>query len=202
MGNELACTLRYGGKSFQGKALLESSEIVFRGEPRVKIAFSDITVVEAKDTELHIRTKEDVFLFDLGPQAARWREKIANPKSVLEKLGVKAGQCVSLLGALPADFVANLKKQGTQISENKVTKDSQWIFAGADEKRDLRRIQSLAKSIRGATALWVVYPKGQESISEADVRSAGLKAGLVDVKVVSFSATHTALKFVLRKSAR
>jgi len=34
------------------------------------------------------------------------------------------------------------------------------------------------------------------------VRSAGLKAGLVDIKVVSFSATHTALKFVLPKAKR
>jgi hypothetical protein len=47
-----------------------------------------------------------------------------------------------------------------------------------------------------------VYRKGQKSITETDVRSAGLQAGLVDIKVVSFSATHTALKFVVPKSKR
>jgi hypothetical protein len=43
----------------------------------------------------------------------------------------------------------------------------------------------------------VVYPKGQKHITEAGVFAAGKQAGLVDVKVASFSATHTALKFVI-----
>jgi len=47
-----------------------------------------------------------------------------------------------------------------------------------------------------------VYPKGQKSVTESDIRSAGLETGLVDVKVVGFSPTHTALKFVLPKSRR
>jgi hypothetical protein len=51
--------------------------------------------------------------------------------------------------------------------------------------------------MKNAQALWVVYPKGKKDITEIDVISAGRKAGLKDVKVVGFSATHTALKFVL-----
>jgi len=45
--------------------------------------------------------------------------------------------------------------------------------------------------------LWVVYPKGRKEITEGDVLGAGRKAGLKDVKVVGFSLTHTALKFVI-----
>jgi len=45
--------------------------------------------------------------------------------------------------------------------------------------------------------LWVVYPKGRKEVTEDDVLGAGRKAGLKDVKVVGFSATHTALKFVV-----
>jgi hypothetical protein len=63
-------------------------------------------------------------------------------------------------------------------------------------------VKKLAHSLSGPAALWIVYPKGQQSITEADVRSAGLIAGLTDVKVASFSATHTALKFVIPKSKR
>jgi len=51
--------------------------------------------------------------------------------------------------------------------------------------------------MKGATGLWIVYPKGQESITENDVIAAGRKTGLKDVKVVGFSRTHTALKFVV-----
>jgi hypothetical protein len=50
--------------------------------------------------------------------------------------------------------------------------------------------------------LWIVYPKGQKSITENDVIAAGRKTGLKDVKVVGFSATHTALKFVIPLDTR
>ncbi len=56
--------------------------------------------------------------------------------------------------------------------------------------------------MQGATALWIVYPKGQKCITENDVLSAGRKAGMKDVKVVGFSPTHTALKFVIPLSQR
>jgi hypothetical protein len=45
--------------------------------------------------------------------------------------------------------------------------------------------------------LWVIRPKGRKEISEQSVMAAGKAAGLVDVKVVSFSPTHTAEKFVI-----
>ena len=54
-------------------------------------------------------------------------------------------------------------------------------------------------SLSSAGALWIVYPKGRQEITELQVLDAGRAAGLVDVKVVSFSATHTALKFVRPK---
>jgi hypothetical protein len=202
MGNEAACTLRHAGKTLSGKALLESSEIIFRGDTRLKIAFNAITAVQAKEGELQVRTRDGLAVFELGPQAAKWCDKIANPKSLLDKLGVKAGQSVSVIGSFPAEFLTDLKKQGALITRSKIAKDSTWIFLAANQKRELDGLSTLAKSIQGATALWLVYPKGQSSITEADVRSASLKAGLVDIKVASFSATHTALKFVLPKSKR
>jgi hypothetical protein len=51
-------------------------------------------------------------------------------------------------------------------------------------------------------ALWIVRPKGRPEISERAVMAAGKAAGLVDVKVVSFSATHTAEKFVIPLAKR
>jgi hypothetical protein len=51
--------------------------------------------------------------------------------------------------------------------------------------------------MNGSVALWVVYRKGQKEITEMDVIGTGRKSGLKDVKVVGFSPTHTALKFVI-----
>jgi hypothetical protein len=56
--------------------------------------------------------------------------------------------------------------------------------------------------MRGAAALWIVYPKGRTEITERDVLKAGRAAALKDVKVVGFSATHSALKFVIPVSQR
>jgi hypothetical protein len=60
--------------------------------------------------------------------------------------------------------------------------------------------------MQGATALWIVFPKGKpktpDNITERDVFSVGRATGLKDVKVVGFSATHTALKFVIPLSKR
>jgi hypothetical protein len=202
MGNELACTLHLDGKSFSGKALLESSVLVFRGETRLRVPFSAITTVQAKDNQLYVRTEDGLAVFALGPQAEKWRDKIANPKSVLDKLGVKPGHSVAVLGDLPTEFLSSLRKHGAVVSAGKIPKDSPWIFLAANCKAELRRLAAIRKSMRGAMALWLVYPKGQRSITEGDVRSAGLKTGLLDVKVVGFSTTHTALKFVLPKNSR
>jgi hypothetical protein len=202
MGNETLCSLRYAGKSYSGKALLETSELIFRGEIRLKLPFSSIKSLQAKGGELHVGTGEGLAIFELGRQAEKWRHKIANPKSLLDKLGVQAGESVSLGGKFPADFLASLKKNGAIVVTARTPSSPQWIFLAADSLADLRRVPAMAKSLCGATALWIVYPKGQKTITESDVRSSGVKAGLTDIKVASFSSTHTALKFVIPKSKR
>ncbi len=51
-------------------------------------------------------------------------------------------------------------------------------------------------------AIWIVRPKGRKEITEAETMAAGKRAGLVDVKVVSFSDVHTAEKFVIPVAKR
>jgi hypothetical protein len=197
MGQEVVCTARWGGKSVRGKVLLETAEIVFRGDERVKIPFSSIRGMEAKDGELRLKTDEGLAVFELGERAEKWREKIANPKSVVQKLGVKAGEPVAVLGNLDSEFLKKLKEQKSAVAPGKIVDGIGWIFFGAETRKGLAEVKKIAGKIKGSAALWVVYPKGQKSITEIDVIDAGRKAGLKDVKVVGFSATHTALKFVI-----
>ena len=201
MGNESTCTLRFEGTSFSGKALLETSEILFRGDKRLNIPFSSIRKLQVKDGALHIHTMNGLAIFELGEKAEKWRHKISNPKSRIDKLGVKPGEHVLLLGKFPWDFLAELKERGAKVRSNN-PKDSPWVFLAAETAKDLGQVKTIRKSLQAAAALWIVYPKGQKSITENDVRSAGLAAGLTDVKVTSFSTTHTALKFVIPKSKR
>ena len=197
MGQEVVCTARWGGKSVRGKALLETAEIIFRGEERLKIPFSSIRGLEAKDGELRLKTDEGLVDFELGKHAEMWREKIANPKSVMEKLGVKPGQPVAVLGKLEGEFLKKLKEQKSAVAPGKIVDGVGWIFFGAETREGLGEVTKIAGKMKGSAALWVVYPKGQKSITETDVIGTGRKVGLKDVKVVGFSATHTALKFVI-----
>jgi hypothetical protein len=197
MGQEVVCTARWGGKSVRGKALLETAEIIFRGEERRKIPFSTIRGIEAKDGELRLKTDEEIVVFELGERAEKWREKIANPKSVVEKLGVKAGQPVAVFGQLDGEFLKKLKARKSEVAQRKILNGVSWIFLSAETCEELEEVTKIAAKMKGSAALWVVYPKGQKHITEIDVIGAGRKAGLKDVKVVGFSATHTALKFVI-----
>jgi hypothetical protein len=202
MGNEANCKVRFGKQESEGKALLETSEILFRGEFRLKIPFSTIKSVKAADGELRVHTAEGLAVFHLGPAAEKWRDKILHPKSRIEKLGVKLGAKVSLLGQFDAEFLRELGSVTKSVSKGNASSDSEWIFVAADARDDLAHLSRISKSMEGAAALWIVYPKGQKQITENDVLSAGRKTGLKDVKVVGFSTTHTALKFVIPAEKR
>ncbi len=202
MGNEASCTVRFGKQQSEGKALLETSEILFRGDFRLKIPFSTIKSAKAVEGELRLQTADGLAVFDLGAAAEKWCEKILHPKSRIEKLGVKPDAKVSLIGDFDPEFLDELGKLTKSVSKSKVAADSEWIFFAVDSKKDLSAVSKTSKSMEGAAALWIVYPKGQKHITENDVLAAGRKAGLKDVKVVGFSSTHTALKFVIPLSRR
>ncbi|HXN96042.1 MAG TPA: hypothetical protein VN879_16170 [Candidatus Acidoferrales bacterium] len=198
----MKCTVSSGEQKSEGRALLETSEILFRGDFRLKIPFSTIKSAKAVDGELRLQTAEGLAVFHLGAAAKKWCGKILHPKPRVEKLGVKPAARVSLLGGFDAGFLTEIGKLTKSVSEGKVAPDSEWIFFSADSQEDLGALSKISKSMKGAAALWIVYPKGQKRITENDVLAAGRKTGLKDVKVVGFSSTHTALKFVIPLSNR
>jgi len=202
MGKETICVVRFGKQRSQGKALLETSEILFRGDFRLKIPFATLKSAKASHGELHLHTAEGVAVFELGGAAEKWLDKILHPKSRLEKLGIKPGVSVSVLGEFDEEFVRELCKCTTAVTKQKLPADCESIFFAAESSEELASVAKVAKTMKGAAALWIVYPKGLKSITENDVLAAGRKAGLKDVKVVGFSPTHTGLKFVIPLAAR
>ena len=202
MGQQALCGVRFGKKVSRGKALLESDALIFRGDFRLAIPFRSMGPVKAVRGELRVKFSEGTASFALGPQAEKWAQKILHPKPLLDKLGVKPGAVVSVLGVRDADFRRQLRERAAEIAEAKPRKDSDFIFVLAEAKADLRDISRLAHFLKKSGAVWVVYPKGQAHITQADVMAASKAAGLVDVKVVSFSSIHTALKLVIPLSRR
>src|SRR5438270_11387898 len=202
MGNEATCKARFGKQRSEGKALLETSEVLFRGDFRLRIPFSAVKSAKVVDGELRLQIAEGFAVFHLGSAAEKWCDKILHPKSRIEKLGVKPGARVSWLGEFEPEFLREVTGLTETVGKGKVAADSECFFLAADSKEGLSALAKISKAMKSAAALWIVYPKGQKHITENDVLSAGRKAGLKDVKVVGFSATHTALKFVIPLSNR
>lgn len=202
MGQEVVGSAEVKGRTIKGKALLETDEILFRGDERLRIPLADIKKVSVDNGRLVVRHKGGTVTFDLGPAASRWAERIRNPPTLADKLGVKSGQRVAVLGLDDPSLKSQLLERGADVGSGRLRKASDLIFLGVRRPRDLDRLDSLESSMARDGAIWVVYPKGRNDPSELDVIDAGKAAGFVDVKVARFSDTHTALKFVIPKARR
>jgi len=203
MGQEARCAVRFGGRTAEGKALLETDGLAFRSDSiRLTIPFKQMRSVEARDGDLRIEFSEGSAVFALGPQAEKWARKIMNPKSLIDKLGIKPGMRVSVLGIDDSGFLNDLRDRTEDISFAEPEPASDAVLVAVDGPRDLERLGSLKLAIKPDGTVWAVFRKGRKDFNENDVLRGGLSAGLVDVKVVRFSDTHTASKFVIRKSER
>ena len=202
MGHEVTCKARIDGRTSDAKALLETDEIVVRGDERILIPLRKIRSIEVRGGSLQLQWDGHEASLDLGDSVARkWLDKIRNPRSLLDKLGMKPGLRVSVIAVDDPPFHEELAARGADVS-TRARRDSDAIFFGANRNSDLSRLAKLKESLAPAGALWVVRPKGTKAITEAATLAAGKEAGLVDIKVVKFSETHTAEKFVIPVAKR
>jgi hypothetical protein len=136
------------------------------------------------------------------PATPRAPERDYSHRLLLDKLGVKAGQTISVLGIDGTAFLGDLAGRVPNFISGKPANDSDIVFLGAETIKALSNIRSLRDAIQKNGAIWIVYPRGQKHIREVDVIAAGKQAGLTDNKVCRFSETHTALRFVIPLSMR
>ena len=138
------------------------------------------------------------------------RKKAAKDKSAdrfkhrtrLEKIGVKPEWRVSVVAVGDPEFILELRGAAAEVVIGRTRENSDAIFFGAMNAKELVRLPVLKRSLKPNGALWVIRPKGRPEISERAVMDAGKAAGLVDVKVISFSDTHTGEKFVIPLALR
>jgi hypothetical protein len=124
-------------------------------------------------------------------------ERHYSHRLLIDKLGVKPGQKIAVLGVESAEFLAGLAARVPDYSRGKLIHGADLVFFSAEALKDLANLKSLSRSIAKAGAIWVIYPKGQTHIREMEVIKAGKSAGLTDNKVCRFSDTHTALRFCI-----
>jgi len=124
-------------------------------------------------------------------------------RSLVEKIGIKAGQRIAIVDA-PPDFAATLGKLPAGVRrarELRAPIDVIVSFARSGAAL-ARRVATAKRAMAPAGMLWVCWPKKTSAIAsdlnDNIVREVGLGAGLVDVKVCAVDADWSGLKFVYR----
>jgi len=130
-------------------------------------------------------------------------EEYHSTRSLIDKLGVKPFHRISVIGVNDDAFRAQLIDRAEDVVKGHLRKESDLIFFAADSLSELQRLARLKTYLVSNGAIWVVSLKGKAAkIKDVDVIAAAKAAGLVDNKVVSFSATHTSLRLVIPLSQR
>jgi hypothetical protein len=202
MGQEVKTQLRWDGRIVEGTALLETDHLVFRGGASVNLPFGEMWSVEVDAGWLEIKSARGLMLLELGPKAEVWREKIKNPKGLVEKLGVDADKKILVLGKLDGGLGKELEGTGAKVAKSARGKDFDIVFVVAGTKPDLEQITKARVLMKADGAIWIVYPKGREDLTERDVLTGGRTRELTDNKQVKVDEALTAVRFVIPVALR
>jgi len=201
MGREARCTIEHGGQTFTGRVLLETTELLIRGDAvKASIPFAGLTAIDAKDGWLELRAGRARTRLELGKDAERWADRIKNPPSLLKKLGIAEGTAVCLVVGIPPALRAEIEGGGARIVRGRGQADV--ILLAVASAADLDTLHDLRAEMRDEAAVWATWAKGRRELTETHVRAAALEAGLVDVKVASVSDVLSGLKLVIRRADR
>jgi hypothetical protein len=213
MGQSAECEVEIDGKRDRGQVLLETAELIFRGTARLRVPFAAMKKVVAEAGSLRIdwrlpgvaknakSAKADggTLVIPLGARAELWAGRIKNPPGRLDKLGVKPGMKIAVWGPIEPAAIDELRaRAGAGVVVGKPKGGEALVFIAVDHPADLARITQASERMAPDGAVWVIRRKGKEAqVSEAESMAAGRAAGLYDTKVVAFSVTHTAERYVI-----
>lgn len=194
MGREALCACRWGAETGEVKALLESLDLIVRGDIKRKVPIADLKSVHVEDDDLCFKVGRESVALSLGAKdAASWAKKIATPPpSLKDKLGLKDGMKAFVIGTHSDPALAAALKGATTT----VAAKAALAVAVAENEKDL------AKAIRAcpdALPIWIVHRKGKTAAyGETPIRAAMRAGGFIDTKVSAVSADFSATRYVQR----
>jgi hypothetical protein len=201
MGYETKCRTRVtdasGVREADATVLLETDDLVVRGEARIKVPRRSIQDVKARGNELTVISPNATVVMTLGADAAaKWAKKIQEPpKRLIDKLDVKPTAKVWLFGIDDETLIAQVNERATTTSGSSVT-SCDVVFVGVESDKQLDRIDRATKALNDDGAIWVVHPKGSSGVQDTTIFARAKALGLTYTKVARVSEIHTAEKLV------
>src|SRR5436309_2963408 len=128
-------------------------------------------------------------------------------RSLVEKLGIKAGTRIAILHA-PKGYRATLGKLPPGVTVTSVARGVLPLIHlfTVDRTRLERQLPALLRALAPDGALWVSWPKKASGVptdmTEDVVRAIALPTGLVDVKVAAVDDVWSGIKLVRRLNNR
>jgi hypothetical protein len=139
------------------------------------------------------------FALNLGNALSlKWSKALTTPPPGLaKKLGISEDTVVRLIGRVDDDALEAALGMAKAVSD----KNADLILARVNSPGELARaLRTATDQLAARIPVWFIYPKGKgHAMTEAQVRSTALAAGIVDTKVAAVSPLLTGLRFVRRR---
>jgi hypothetical protein len=116
----------------------------------------------------------------------------------LDKLGVKPGSRVALVGLDDPTFETELRDRTSDITHGDPLPGTNLVFLAADDHEALAGLAGLRAALKPNGAIWVVSRKGKAAtLRDVEIMAAARASGLIDNKVASFDDARTSLRLVI-----
>jgi hypothetical protein len=198
MGREAICDCIFDGTTTKVKALLESEELILRGDINVRAPLHALHHVRVESASLCFNLDKGPIRLDLGAAAAKsWAKKIKSPPpSLADKLGI-TGKTVRTIVPRSDRALDSALGSAALISG----RNPDVILAFIDTSESLAATLQTAKvQLARSIPIWLIYRKGPgHPINESAIRTCLRAHGLMDTKVSSVSPELTAIRFNLLK---
>lgn len=210
MGYETKCKVRVddgSGTVRQADAatvLLETDDLIVRGDARVKVPRASITKVASRAGVVTVTSPTATVTLTLGDDAAaKWQKKLQEaPKPLIDKLDVKPDAKVWLWHVDNATLITQVKARTTGASTGRSASNCDVVFVQVDSNDDLERIDRASQAIVDDGAIWVVHPKGKSGVADTAIFGRAKALGLTYTKVARISETLSAEKLVWPRASR
>jgi len=198
MGLEAQCTCRLNDSSGEVRVLLESRELILRGELKRKFPIAAIAQVRVDGGNLRFRAGKEKVALELGAIVAeRWAKKLAAPpRTLAQKLGIGQGSKALVIGAVEdptlRDALADTAASGPE--------EAKLSLAVVTDAAALDQALRVHETLPSGAPIWMVYRKGSGSpVGETAVRRIMRGAGYIDSKVSAVSDALSATRSGRRK---
>lgn len=209
MGYEMKCRVHVDDGSgkpriAEGTVLLETDDLIVRGEARIRVARRDIQGVSRRAGVVTISAPSATVKLTLGePAATRWEQKLKeSPKRLIDKLDVKPNAKVWLLDVSEPELETQLAERTSEVSRAKSARDRDVVFVGVERDVHLPRIERALDAMLDDGAIWVIHPKGRDGVADTSIFEKAKALNLTYTKVARVSDTHTAEKLVRPRASR